>query len=317
MRTKNNKTGDWIRQNRWLWAFTASVVIWIIICIISGRIALDTLMINITISSFLILTALGQMVVITSGNGAIDLSMPYVITLSAYIMSYFTGDGGSILLGLVVSLAICMVIGLIIGVIIVKLRVPPIITSLAVGYMVYTAALKLQRIPMGNPNEVWGGFAKYNFHGISTLIIISLIICAIVAFIMYRTSFGKKVHAIGQGIQASELSGVPVKRIRVVAFMMSALASGITGVLLCGYSSGAFLNMGNAYALTPIAAVVVGGTLISGGKSSVVGSIGGALFLTLLVSLMTLSNLSPGIRYLIQGLIFILILVASETKKKN
>lgn len=315
--TLSHKAKIWIGRNKWIWAFGAALLLWLAISVFSGRLAFDTLLLNITLSSFLILAGLGQTIVITSGDGAIDLSMQYVISVCAFLMTNLSGYGGSLLLSIIAALVLSIIIGFINGIIVIKLHVPPIITTLAVGYICFSATLIFKTVRLDTLNKTISAFAKFQWNGISTLIIISLIISVILAFVLYRTRYGKELHAVGQSMNAARMSGIKVNRVRVIAFMISGFLGGIIGVMLCAYSSGPYANMGVAYSLTSIAAAIVGGTAVAGGKSSVLGTIGGALMLTLLVTLLTLTGLAIGYQYLIQGIIFILILVASETRKNR
>ncbi len=120
------------------------------------------------------------------------------------------------------------------------------------------------------------------------------------------------MHAVGQGHYIAELAGISVPRILIPVFILSSVIAGITGILLGAYVNGSFQTMGDAYQMPAIAAALVGGTLVSGGRSSVLGTFGGAILLTLLGTLITMTGLSAGWQKLIQGTVIILILVAAS-----
>lgn len=310
------KFREWVGRNVWFWSIAGSIILWLVICMFSGKIAFETLLFNITLASFLVFIGFGQMTVITSGDGAIDLSIPYVLTLSAYISStIMQGDNSRILYGVAVTVVVALAIGLINGLVVVFLKVPSIITTLATGYITFSIILTYSRHSTGVPNPALEKFTKFQYHGISSLALLCIVLSLIMAIILYRTKFGKQVHAIGQGRTVAELSGINVKRTIILVFMFSALLAGFTGILLGAYIGGAYMDMGNSYMMTSIAAVLVGGTLVSGGKSSVIGMVGGAIMLTLVVTLLRLTKLSAGYQDLIEGAILILILVASVSKK--
>ncbi|WP_248923855.1 ABC transporter permease [Paenibacillus hamazuiensis] len=310
------KAGNWIGRNTWVWAVLGSLLLWVLIGLISGHIALQTVLYNATLASFLVLLGFGQMTVITSGDGAIDLTMPYIVTLSAFIStSIMEGGNPYIIPGLLAALLVSVAIGCINGIVITKLRVPPIITTLATGYITFSGVLVYSRHTPGVPNNVLSQFVKFQYMGISSLMIISLLLSFIVAVILYKTPFGKRIHAMGQSSRAAQKAGIRTERMTVFIFMFSAFLAGLTGVLLGAYIGGAFMDMGNAYLLTSIAAVLVGGTLVSGGKSSVAGTLGGALLLTLLVTFLNLTKLTAGYQYIIQGAALILILTASKSRQ--
>jgi len=310
------KIKTWVGQHSWIWSIIVSLFIWILISCISKRIAFDTLLLNATLASFLVLIGFGQMIVITSGDGAIDLSMPYVVTLCGYVSSnLMAGDNFHLLLGIVITLLLSGIIGWINGLIIIKLRVPAIITTLAIGYIVFSGILLYAPYSTGLPNPVVANFVRFKFHGFSSLTLLSLVAAGIMATILYRGKIGKQLHAVGQNRRAAELAGIRSSRIIIYSFIFSALMAGVTGILLGAFIGGAFMEMGNAYLMTSIGAVLVGGTLASGGKSSVIGALGGSLLLTLIVTFLTLTKLSAGYQNLIEGAILILILVASDTRK--
>jgi ribose transport system permease protein len=312
----NQHMSVWLQDNKWIWSMAGSLFIWLAICFITGTLAVGTLFSNLTLACFLAIAALGQTIVITSGDGAIDLSVPNTLTLSAFVTAYVTGNDGSILLGILAALTTGLVIGLCNGLITTKLRVPPIITTLAVNYIVFSIALSFKKTPMGDANEALRGFVRsFVVGGVSSLLIPTLILALAAAFLLYRTKYGKRLHAIGQGSPQSLLAGVKVDQVRIIAFVLGGLCSSITGLLLCAYSGGAFLDMATNYGLPPIAAAVIGGTLISGGKSSVLGSVFGAVLLTLLTALLILTQFSIGYRYIIQGMVFIAILLAFEARR--
>jgi ribose transport system permease protein len=132
----NLRVKNWIGKNTWACAALGALLLWMLISIIAGSISFKTLLLNATLASFLILLSLGQMIVITSGDGAIDLSLPYVVTLAAFLSSKFMAGGGiNILTGLIVTLVVCSFIGLVNGLINVYLKVPAMITTLATGYI--------------------------------------------------------------------------------------------------------------------------------------------------------------------------------------
>jgi len=305
-----------IKQHVWIWSVAGSLLLWLLIGAISGQMAFQTVLFNATLASFLVMLGLGQMTVIASGDGAIDLSMPYVVTISAFLSTSIMAAGSShIVAALATALAVSVAIGVANGLIVTLLRVPSIITTLATGYITYSAILMFSRRTVGQPNAEFAAVVKFQYHGISFLLLFALALSFLTFVILYRTPFGKRVHAIGQGKRAAELAGIRVRRMTVYIFAFSGLLAGVTGVLLGAFIGGAFMDMGNAYLLTSIAAVLVGGTLVSGGKSTVAGTLGGALLLTLLVTFLDLTRLSDGFQYLIQGAALILILTMSKSNR--
>lgn len=307
----------WINKNIWIWSLIGSVVLWIIISFMTGSFSMNMLLTNATLASFLIILSLGQMTVITSGSGAIDLSIQYTIALAAYVSSILMVSFG-VILGLIATLLICAVVGVINSLVNLYLKVPAMITTLAVGYIVYSGVLIISGMTTGMPvKEVAFFVQQFRIFGISPLIFIAAIVATGMYFVLYKTKYGKRLHAVGQNRKAAELAGVNIVKIVMTSFVISSVLAGFTGALLGGYFGGAFQDMGVSFLLASVAAPVIGGTSISGGKASVAGTISGAMLLTLIVTLLNLSRLHASYQNLIQGALLMVILIASVPKGKR
>jgi ribose transport system permease protein len=306
-----------LARNTWIWSVVGSLVLWIVISLMTHRFSLQMLAVSATLASFLVLLSLGQMVVITSGDGAIDLSSQYTVALAAYISSMLSAEYG-IAFGLIVSLALCVCVGVVIGVINLRLRVPPMITTLAVGFVVYSVVLIVSRMTTGMPAAGVAYFAqKLRILGLSPLIFVAVAVAAVMGMLMYRTKFGKRLHAVGQNRTAAALAGINVTRVVIAAFVFSSLLAGVAGTLMGGYFGGASQDMGVSYLMTSVAATVIGGTSASGGKSSVAGAVAGALLLAFLVAFLNLTMLPASFQKIIQGGLLMIILIASVPKGRK
>ena len=144
------------------------------------------------------------------------------------------------------------------------------------------------------------------------MVVIALAAGVVLAWILRASVYGRSLVAMGQSRSAAKLAGIPIRRMVLLNFLISALLGSISGLLLGAFDGGAFVNMGNAYLLTSIGAVVIGGTLISGGKSSVVGTLGGALLLTLIVTVLELSKIAIGFQDVIEGLLLVVFVLLSQ-----
>jgi ribose transport system permease protein len=306
-----------IARNTWIWSILGSLALWVVISVMTRRFSLQMLMVSATLASFLVLLSLGQMVVITSGDGAIDLSSQYTVALAAYISSMLSADFG-IVIGLLVSLAVCLCVGIVIGSINLYFRVPPMITTLAVGFVIYSVVLIVSRMTTGMPSAGVAYFAqKLRILGLSPMIFVAALFSAAMGILMYRTKFGKRLHAVGQNRVAAELAGVNVKRIVISAFVVSSVLAGIAGTLMGGYFGGASQDMGVSYLMTSVAATVIGGTSAAGGKSSVAGAVAGSLLLAFLIAFLNLTMLPASFQKIIQGGLLMIILIASVPKGKK
>ena len=309
----------WMARNEWSWAASGSVVLWIVACLLSHRLSVELLLVNCTLASFLVLVALGQMVVITSGDGSFDLSLPYIVTLSAFVSELvMSGSGRELIPGIVAGLAAACGVGIVNAILIAFLKMPPVIATLATGYIAYSAILQMYGETISLPGPELRTFALSQFDGASPVAGLAIIFGILLLAVLVKTRFGFYLEAMGQGRRAAQLVGVRITRMVFVNFFLSALAGGLTGVLLVGFDGGAFADMGNPYLLGSIGAVVIGGTLIGGGRWSVAGTMAGSLFLTLLVTVMELSKLSIGYEDMSEGLVIIgFIIVASIVKTRG
>jgi ribose transport system permease protein len=309
--------GRFIGRNIWMWSVVGSLALWVVISIMTGQFTLHMISVSATLGSFLVLLSLGQMTVITSGNGAIDLSSQYTVALAAYISSMLTADYG-IAAGLAASLAVCVLIGVLIGVVNLYLRVPPMITTLAVGYIVYSVVLIVSRMTTGMPSAGVAFFAqKLRILGLSPMIFVAAAVALLMGLVMYRTTFGKRLHAVGQNRTSAALAGINVDGVVITAFVISSVLAGVAGTLMGGYFGGASQDVGVAYLMTSVAATVIGGTSAAGGKSSVAGAVAGSLLLTMMIAFLNLTMLPASFQRIIQGGLLMIILVASVPKGKS
>jgi ribose transport system permease protein len=260
----------------------------------------DTLII---LSSFLIILALGQGTVILTGG--LDLSVPWVIGFCGNLAAGAI-SGSNIASIWVVPLVLLLggLIGAVNGLGIVVLGLPPIVITLAMNGILQGAALVYSNgTPSGfsSPGLHW--FMTGHVAGVAPVVLfIALFIVASVV-LLGGTVFGRRVYAIGNSVTVARLSGVNVPRTLVLVYALSGFCSALVGILLTGFSGQASLGMGDDYLLPSIAVVVVGGTLITGGRGHYVGMLGGALLLTALQTLLDGTNLPHAVRDIIYGLV--------------
>lgn len=310
-------TRRWIEKNSWIWPFAGSALLLTASCVISGTPMAQMLLSNLVLASFLVFLCAGQMIVITSGNGAIDLSVQYVIPFAAYLASLTFQTLGPIA-GFAVTLAACCAVGVVNGLLTQYLKMPAIITTLATGYIVYSMVLLISSRTTGAPYEQLSYFAqKARLFGVSPVVYLAVLFAAVIFVLLYKTSFGKELHAVGQKMAAARLAGIRTHKTVILAFTLCAGFAGITGILLDGYFGGAFPDMGLSYLLTSIASPVIGGTSASGGKSSVAGCMAGVLMLTLLTTFINVTGLPATLQNLIQGFLLVFILITSTPKQRK
>lgn len=304
-------------RNRWVWAAFGVFLLWLALSLVTERFSIHSLAGVSVSASFLLLVAIGQMLVITIGRGNIDLSIPSVVTLTAYLtVIVSSGQDARLPLTFVVLLGVGLAIGLLNAFLVVVLRIPAIIATLASGYGLATATLLANRqVKTMATADFLSLLSTGRFLGVPVILILSVAATVIAALVLRRLGYGRQLSAIGQSPDAAYLAGVRVGKTMTIAFIASALLATFAGMLLSAYSGGAFLEMGSPYLLQSIGAVVLGGTLIAGGSATAFGTLFGALLLVLIVTTMQIAGLPAGAQDIVQGLVIIAIMAVAGSSR--
>ena len=210
------------------------------------------------------------------------------------------------------GIACGVAIGLVNGVGVAYLRIPSMIITLATNavaqglMVVYTGGFSPQDSASDAVRYIATGFL---LPGIPNAVIIWAVIGAATIFLLNRTTFGRAVYAIGNRESAAYLSGITTRRIVMIAFAISGGLSAFGGVLLAGYASKAAQSMGDPYLLPSIAAVVLGGTSILGGRGTYLGTIAGVILITLLQSILSVMQIPEAGRQIIYGVVIVAMLL--------
>ncbi len=214
-----------------------------------------------------------------------------------------------------VGLAFGAAVGALNGLVVVSLRIPPIIGTLAVGYIVLTM---VQLISAQGSATTFSGrqltdLVRSAPVGIPTPAFVVLALGGLAALLLGRTVFGRSLLAVGQSRQAAYLAGIRVGRTVLCAYVISGTLAGLAGVLLAASVGSADLELGNPYLLASVGAVVLGGNRIAGGTATVVGTVAGALLLTLLVAVVTVAGMPLEFQNIARGVAITLVLVLANT----
>ncbi|MFN8561191.1 MAG: ABC transporter permease [Anaerolineae bacterium] len=263
------------------------------------------------LAAFLGIIAAGQTLVIISGGEGIDLSVGAVVTMGAILTFRLTGgDNSLIVLALLVSCGAGILIGLVNGLGIALLRIPPLVMTLSMTGVVQGSILVLTQGEMigATPSLMREWIANPLILGLPGVIFIWAFIGVLMWVLLERTTYGKQLFAIGVNRTVARFSGVRVQMIVVVTYTLSGLLAGFGGFILLGFAQTVFLQLGSNYLFPSIAAVVVGGTLLSGGKGSYWGTMSGALILTLIDSLLRAAGLEQAYQLIVFGVILLLLI---------
>ena len=265
------------------------------------------------------------LVILTAG---IDLSVGSVLAFSSAVgvgllksglefQSLDTFTGFTVLGSVVVTLLLGLLFGLFNGWVITKFSLPPFVATLAMltiarGLtMLYTAG-----IPISNLGGAYEFIGSGWLLGIPVPVWISAIVVLALIFITQKTSFGRHIYAIGGNEKAALLSGVKVNKVKWLVYGISGLTAAIGGILVSSRLNSAQPNAGTSYELDSIAAVVIGGTSLSGGVGTIGGTVIGAVIIGVLNNGLVLLNVSPFWQQVVKGLVILLAVIIDKKSKK-
>jgi ribose transport system permease protein len=263
------------------------------------------------VASFLGIVASGMMLVILMGH--IDLSVPWVITAGAMMGCAAAGQGpAGAALAVPFGILVGAAFGLVNGIGGAYLRIPAMIVTLTVNVV----AQGLMVVYTGGFSPVDTATLAMRWLATGSLIpgLVNAVLCwaavgAAMVFVLSRTAFGRAVYGIGNRERAVYLSGIHTRRVVLTGFVVSGMLAAFAGVLLAGYASKAAQSMGDAYLLPAIAAVVLGGTSILGGRGSYLGTVAGVILITLLQSILSVMQMPEAGRQIIYGVVIVAMLL--------
>jgi ribose transport system permease protein len=298
-------------------AYVCLLMIMLVTVLLGRPIDIGYLNTLILLGSFLVVLALGQGTVILTGG--LDLSLPWTIGLCGILLGGLArGSNEAALWAVPLVLAIGILIGLVNGLAIVLFKLPPIVATLAMNGLLQGIALLYSN---GTPDGFAPPALKWLMNariGPFTPVVFAVIVFAALGIVLLsRTVFGRHVYAVGNSPRVAHLSGVNVGRVTMSVYALSGLCSALVGVMLTGFGGQASLGMGDPYLLPSIAVVVIGGTLITGGRGKYVGMIGGVLLLTALQTLLAGTMIPPSIRDVIYGVVILCAVVMLRERSSH
>jgi ribose transport system permease protein len=291
----------------WLVFAVLFVVAWVAVAVHGHNFVTLTNLQNIAQRSVALgLVAVGQSLVVLAGS--LDLSVAYVVSVSAvYTSVVMAGSTARIVPGILAGLAVGAVVGLVNGLVITVLRVNPFIATLGVSLVLSGI---LNAIFKDFAGAVPEAFQTLGYDAVGGVPVSVLLLAAVTAgawYLMHRTRFGYHVYAVGGNAEAARVSGIHSGRILVAAHILGGLCAATSGVFLASrLGAGApWVGPNGGYDLDSIAAVVLGGIALSGGKGRVLGTIAAVLMLAVLDSVFNEYQVNSFVRTLIRGVIII------------
>ena len=252
----------------------------------------------------LALVALAQTFVILSGG--IDLSFAGLLGFLAVVFAAIAGtDPDSFMLAITVTLALGLFIGAINGGITAYVGIHPLIVTLGTSTILAGLALLITRQPSGSVPLFFEDFVYERVVGIpyGTIFVVCLYILA--AFILWKTRFGMRIFALGDNEQAAGLSGVPVRKTKVMVYALSGFLVALTAIYMCGRFGVGDPRAGVGFDLRSITPVIVGGTLLAGGRGGVLGTALAVILLAMLSNMLNFMNISSFYQWIAEGVIVI------------
>ncbi|MBB3930136.1 ribose/xylose/arabinose/galactoside ABC-type transport system permease subunit [Kaistia hirudinis] len=243
----------------------------------------------------------------------LDLSVGSVLAASSVVAATLAVQGVPLPLAFLAAILLGCLIGFANGAIIVKMRVSPIIVTLGalniargLAYLITPSA-----ILVGLPRN-WGSIGTSSIGPFPMPILLAVLVVAIYAFVTRRTKFGKHIYAVGGNEEAARLSGVNVERTLITLYVLSGAMAALAGLVLSTRVGSGDPNIGVGFELEVIAAVIIGGTSLSGGEGRILGTVIGAVIVGVLSNGLNLSGVEPFWQYVAQGVVLIAAVVVDK-----
>jgi ribose transport system permease protein len=276
---------SWVISRQAFWVFVAAIAACVFLSFATDTFATSNNLYNITRNfTFTAIIALGMTIVIIIGG--IDLSVGSVLVLCSMILAVVMHAGFNIYVGIGASIATALIVGAFNGVLVAYIGMPPFVVTLGMLSIARSLAMVASNntvVFQFGPDHAklleLGGGSTY---GIANPVIYTIILALITGFVLRWTKFGRHVFAIGGNEQAAVLTGVPVRRIKVIVYMVSSLSAGIAGIVETGWLGAVTTNLGTGMELQVIAATVIGGADLMGGSGTAFGALVGAALIEII-----------------------------------
>lgn len=271
-------------------------------------ISLNYLLQQLQVGAFFGIIAAGVMLVVLLGH--IDLSVPWTVTTGGMMATFAAGTFGPAW-AIPVGVGCGLAVGLINGLGVACLRIPSMIFTLGMN-AVLQGLMVLQTggfAPQDKATPLMQVLATQRTFGLPNAVLVWAAVSCVVMLMLKYTSFGRYIYAIGNREGAAYLSGLPTRAVLIGCFTLCGVLSAFAGVLIAGYSSNAYQAMGDPYLLPAIAAVVLGGTNILGGRGTFVGTIAGVILIVLLQSMLAVLQMPEAGRQIIYGTVIVVMLL--------
>jgi ribose transport system permease protein len=258
--------------------------------------------------------AIGMTFVILTGG--IDLSVGSILAVSAAVAASIMKSTGNIYLSIFAALAIGSVIGLINGVLISKGKIQAFIVTLATMTIFRGVTYVFTNgTPISGLGQKFSGIGNKTILGFPIPVVIMIIVFGIAFYVLSQTRYGRYLYALGGNEDSARLSGINTDKVKTLVYVICGATAALSGIIVTSRIGSASPNAGVGFELDAIAAVVVGGTSLSGGEGSVGGTIIGALIIGVLSNGLNLVNVSPFYQAIVKGLVILLAVMIKRKEK--
>lgn len=286
--------------------------------LIPGSLSMGQTMLISRQASTLGIIVLGQAIVILAGG--IDLSVgSMVLITNVFAISWMRGSDTFLLQGVLSCLALGLLVGCVNAAGVLLLKIAPFVMTLCtmtilqgVSY-VYTKGAPTGSAAPGLRSLGTG----YLFDAVPYSTLIWLLLAFLLFFLLRYTVYGRKLYAVGSNIAAAKLCGISTLRVRFSAYVISSLLATLAGLIMSGYINTATLSIGGDYVMNSLAAVLIGGNAIEGGRGGILGPVFGAFFIMLLFAILTMLSIGEAGKLIAQGLIIFFVVAGQGLFKKG
>jgi ribose/xylose/arabinose/galactoside ABC-type transport system permease subunit len=265
-------------------------------------------------TSFTLIISVGMTFVLIAAG--LDLSVGSILALGSLITGLSLTSGIPVIFSVLIGLAVGVAGGFINALIIVRLNIPPLITTLGTMYMGRGLVLILTKgTPIYPLPAAFNQIGQSELFYIPYIIIITLVLVVAGGFILNRTIFGRMIYAIGGNEETAKLSGINVNKLKISVYVIVGTLAALSGILMASRLGSSQPSIGDGMEMQVIASVIIGGTSMYGGSGSILGSVFGALFMNVLTNGMTLVGVSAYWQKFVMGAIIIVAVGIDQYKR--
>jgi ribose transport system permease protein len=263
----------------------------------------------------LALAAVGQCLVIQQRG--LDLSIPGTFAVTAIVMTRLEAIGYAMPIALLISLGISMLIGLVNGFVILRLSVSPLVATLATNSVLLGAAYMISGGQYISSSADWNSIARARLlFGIPLVVLFVVVLIAVFSFLLRKSILGRRFVLVGSNPAAGRAAGIGVTSYQMGSYVLCSLLAGIAGLLLTGFVGNATPGLGTPYLLATVAAVVIGGTPLTGGRGSLVATAAGALLLSQLDQLTASLGAPQSTQMFVQAAVLVLAFAVRQINRR-